>query len=135
MHQRTLVIIKPDAVAKGDVDMIKERYRDAGLKIVRERAHRMNQRIARALYEAHKGKFFFEGLVLAMISGPSVMLELQGEDAIRVVRNLNGATDPAKAEAGTIRRDFRSAGGPFNTVHGSDSPEAAAREIIVVFED
>jgi len=133
MREQTLALIKPDGVMKGVVEAIKQRYREGGLKIVRERTHVMDLFSVREFYQEHTGKFFFEGLVLSMASGPSVAIVLEGEDAISKVRALNGATDPAKAEPGTIRHDFRSAGGPFNTVHGSDSSEAVIREIQIAF--
>lgn len=131
--QRTLVLLKPDAVLKGVDGEIPKRYTDAGLEIIDTKYFRMNEEMVFKFYEGHMGKFYSAGLILAMTSGVMVAMLLQGEDAIERVRKLNGATDPSKAEPGTIRHDFRSAGGPFNTVHGSDSPEAAEREIGVVF--
>jgi len=131
--QRTLALIKPDGVRKGAFGAIKDRYQNAGLKIIVERVGFLSEDVVVNLYQEHCGKFYFDALVLAMISGPVVALLLEGEDAVAVVRKLNGATDPAKAEPGTIRHDFRSGGGPFNTVHSSDSPESATREIEVVF--
>lgn len=134
MREVTLVLIKPDGVKKGVVQEIKERYIKAGLQIVQEKGPiQMGEARAQEFYREHAGKFFFEGLVLSMISGPIIALIIEGEDAVKKVRALNGATDPAKAEPGTIRYDFRSAGGPFNTVHGSDSSESAVREIQLVF--
>lgn len=133
MIEKTLVIIKPDGVMKGVVRDIENRYVDHGLRVVREQRRVMEKTLVEQFYQEHARKFFFEGLVLSMISGAVVIFILEGEDAIKKVRALNGATDPAKAELGTIRHDFRSAGGPFNTVHGSDGPEAAAREIALIF--
>ncbi len=135
MIEQTVAILKPDAVVKVIVAQIKQRYLDIGLRIVRERTLRMTLSQAFDLYQEHMGKFFFEGLVLTMTSGSIVALLLEGEGAVDLVRKLNGATDPAKAEPGTIRHDFPSAGGPFNIVHGSDSSEAVAREIAIIFGD
>ncbi|MEA1929265.1 MAG: nucleoside-diphosphate kinase [Patescibacteria group bacterium] len=135
MVERTLAIIKPDGVMMKVAQQIKGRYTDAGLTIVRARSQIMQWPQAAELYRDHARKFFFTGAVLAMISGPSIALLLEGENAVSVVRKLNGATVPSEAEPGTIRYDFRSAGGPFNTVHASDSPEAAAREIQLIFGD
>ena len=130
--QQTLAIIKPDGVLKGVADAIRERYEKAGLEVNLKMRIRFTQKQAEAFYRDHQGKFFMEGLVLAMTSGICEVLILQGENAIEAVRKLNGATNPAEAEEGTIRHDFRSAGGPFNTVHGSDSPEAYLHELTVV---
>ncbi len=127
MLEHTLAIIKPDGFDWSKE--IRERYEKAGLKVLIERHVELTGEQAREFYAEHRGKFFFKGLTLAMSSGPSVILILQGEDAVARVRALNGATDPSKAEPGTIRHDFRSAGGPFNTVHGSDSVGAAKREM------
>lgn len=133
MIERTLVIVKPDGVLKRVQGDIKQRYFAAGLNVVCEQRIWMSIEKARKFYSGHRGKFFFEGLILSMSSGESIAMVLEGEDAIAVVRQLNGATDPAKAEPGTIRHDFRSAGGPFNTVHASDSPEAFLREKKIIF--
>ena len=124
----TLAVIKPDGVMKGVVEEIKNRYHEAGLVIVREVRMRPDLDQVRELYRDHKGRFYFEGLVLSRVSGPCHVLILSGNDAVQTVRRLNGATNPDKAEPGTIRHDFKSAGGPFNTVHGSDSSEAYERE-------
>jgi len=132
MLQRTLVLIKPDAVYNLWIDEIKQRYRDAGLKILSEYCRQMARDDAAEFYAEHRGKFFFGGLLLAISSGPLVALIISGDDAVERVRKLNGATNPDKAEPGTIRHDFKSAGGPFNTVHGSDSVEAAEREIALM---
>lgn len=134
MLERTLVIIKPDAVYKFWSDAIRERYEKVPLEVVRWRSMKLNRIQAAQFYVEHLDKFFFAGLVLMMSSGTSHAMVLEGEDAIKKVRELNGATDPAKAAPGTIRYDFRSAGGPFNTVHGSDSAKAAEREIKLLFD-
>lgn len=118
---------------KGVVHDIERCYVDAGLQIVKRQSLQLSSSKVSEFYQEHQGKFFFEGLVLAMISGLIVALLLEGEDAVAVVRKLNGNTDPSKADPGTIRREFRSAGGPFNTVHGSDSAESAIREIKIIF--
>lgn len=116
------------------VNQIKQRYLDAGLSIVHEIKLRLDESEARNFYREHEGMFYFEGLVLSMISGPCIVFVLRGEQAVKVVRALNGATDPAKAKPGTIRYDFRSAGGPFNTVHGSDSATASAHEARIILD-
>lgn len=135
MEERTLVIIKPDGVLRGCAEEIIERYSRAGLEIIRRTTLKLSRSIAENFYGKHRGKFFFEGLTLAMSSGNVVALLLEGRDAINKVRKLNGATDPNKAEPGTIRYDFRSAGGPFNMVHASDSPEAFIYELKIIFPD
>ncbi len=126
--ERTLIIVKPDGFKNGWTDDILARYTDAGMTILTQQTLRLSELQAEAFYHEHAGKFFFTGLVLSMTAGPVVVAMLEGEDAITTVRALNGATNPAEALPGTIRRDFRSAGGPFNTVHSSDSPEAFLRE-------
>ncbi len=131
----TLAIIKPDGVRKGLINEIQQRYQNAGLTIVRQRQEKPFESTIEAFYEEHRGRDFFDGLVLSMKAGPCVFMLLDGTDAIALVRKLNGATDRAKAEPGTIRHDFPSAGGPFNIVHGSDSPESAAREIKILFDE
>ncbi|MEK7511179.1 MAG: nucleoside-diphosphate kinase [Patescibacteria group bacterium] len=129
MLERTLVLIKPDAVFSGWTDDIIKRYVDAGLTLVRHGMILFTHEQARAFYAEHEGKPFMNGLVLGMGSGPSVALVLEGEDAIARVRKMNGATDPYKADVGTIRRDFLSAGGVFNTVHGSANEKDAGTEL------
>ncbi|MCX6784738.1 MAG: nucleoside-diphosphate kinase [Candidatus Komeilibacteria bacterium] len=133
MLQKTLVIIKPDAVMKDVATEIIDRYLAKGLTLLERKDLSMTLQRAKEFYSEHAGKFFFEGLVLAMTSWPVVALLLEGEEAVAMVRELNGATIPAEALPGTIRHDFRSAGGPFNTVHGSDSLVSAAREIALIF--
>lgn len=134
--QQTLVLIKPDGVMKGSscIDGIKARYVAAGLSIKFEYPVYFSQEDAGEFYLEHKGRFYYEGLVLAMSSGPCRAIILEGENAIEEVRRLNGPTDPSKAPEGTIRCDFRSAGGPFNTVHASDGLVAFTRELGVVIE-
>ena len=117
---------------KGVEQAIVEHYRNAGLRVARRFMFKFRHIEAENFYNEHRGRFYFEGLVLAMTSGQCVAVFLEGENAIELVRRLNGATDPAKAEPGTIRHDFRSAGGPFNTVHASDSMEAYHKEALIV---
>lgn len=131
--EKTLVIIKPDGVRKKTIRAIFERYTTAGLKIVSFRRGRMSEEMAEAFYAEHRGRPFFDGLVLAMTSGQCIYLTLEGDNAVARVRDVNGATNPKEAKPGTIRHDFPSAGGPFNMVHGSDSLASATREIALVF--
>ncbi|MFA5998059.1 MAG: nucleoside-diphosphate kinase [Candidatus Paceibacterota bacterium] len=124
----TVVLIKPDAVEMGLTESIINRYTAAGLRVFRRGKYRMTPDQAKQFYAEHENRFYFAALILAMTSGPIEMLILHGENVVQQVREMNGATDPNKATAGTIRHDFRSAGGPFNTVHASDSLAAASRE-------
>lgn len=128
MSERTLAIIKPDAVKKNAVGDIISRYEQAGLKPVAMKLMQMSMPVAEGFYAVHKARPFFGSLCTFMSSGPAVVLVLQGENAIKKNRDLMGATDPAKAETGTIRK-AHGANIEFNAVHGSDSPETAAFEI------
>ncbi len=128
MSERTLAIIKPDAVKKNAVGDIINRYEQAGLKPVAMKLMQMSMPVAEGFYAVHKARPFFGSLCAFMSSGPAVVLVLQGENAIKKNRELMGATDPAKADAGTIRK-AHGANIEFNAVHGSDSPETAAFEI------
>jgi nucleoside-diphosphate kinase len=128
MSERTLAIIKPDAVKKNAVGDIISRYEKAGLKPVAMRLMQMSVPVAEGFYAVHKARPFFGSLCAFMSSGPAVVLVLQGENAIKKNRDLMGATDPAKADAGTIRK-AHGTNIEFNAVHGSDSPETAAFEI------
>lgn len=128
MSERTLAIIKPDAVKKNVIGDIISRYEKAGLKPVAMKFMQMSKPVAEGFYAVHKARSFFGSLCDFMSSGPSVVLVLQGEDAIKKNRELMGATDPAKAVAGTIR-NAHGANIEFNAVHGSDSPETATFEI------
>lgn len=130
--ERTLSIIKPDAVAKNVIGEIEARFEKAGLKIVALRMMQLSREQAAGFYAEHEGRPFFEDLLAFMLSGPVVVQVLEGENAIARNRELMGATDPKKAEAGTIRADFASSI-DANAVHGSDSPESAAREIAYFF--
>ncbi len=130
--EQTLSIIKPDAVSKNHIGEIVARFEKAGLQIVAQRMMQLSTAQAEGFYAEHKGRPFFDGLVKFMTSGPVVVQVLSGENAIARNRELMGATDPAKAEAGTIRADFATAI-DANAVHGSDSPVSAAREIAYFF--
>jgi nucleoside-diphosphate kinase len=130
--ERTLSIIKPDAVAKNVIGEIYSRFETNGLKIVAARMFHLSQADAEGFYAVHRGRPFFNDLVKFMISGPVMVQVLEGEDAIRKNRDLMGATDPKKAEKGTIRADFADSI-DANAVHGSDAPETAATEIAYYF--
>lgn len=132
MSERTLAIIKPDAVKKNAVGDIINRYEKAGLKPVAMKLMQMSKPVAEAFYAVHKARPFFDSLCTFMSSGPAVVIVLQGDNAIKKNRELMGATDPAKAEAGTIRK-AHGANIEFNAVHGSDSPETAAFEVAYFF--
>lgn len=126
--EQTLVLIKPDAVLMGCEDDIKKRYIETGLKVIFEYPIFFSIEDATLFYRDHIGKFYFPGLILAMSCGLCRALILEGEEAIQRVRELNGPTDASKAPPGTIRHDFRSAGGPFNTVHASDGLRSFVHE-------
>ncbi len=130
--ERTLSIIKPDAVAKNVVGQILARFEAAGLKIVAARMMQLSQADAEAFYAVHKSRPFFADLVRFMVSGPVMVQALEGEGAIQKNRDLMGATDPKKAAAGTIRADFADSI-DANAVHGSDAAETAAVEIAFFF--
>jgi nucleoside-diphosphate kinase len=130
--ERTLSIIKPDAVAKNVIGKIVSRFEAAGLKIVAARLVHLSRNEAEQFYAVHKERPFFRDLVEFMISGPVFVQVLEGEDAIAKNRDLMGATDPKKAAAGTIRADFADSI-DANAVHGSDAPETAAIEVAFFF--
>lgn len=130
--ERTLSIIKPDAVAKNVIGAIYGRFEQAGLKVVASRMKHLSQAEAEGFYAEHRERGFFNDLVAFMTSGPVMVQVLEGEDAIAKNRNLMGATDPKKAEAGTIRADFADSI-DANAVHGSDSAASAAREVAYFF--
>jgi len=130
--ERTLSIIKPDAVAKNVVGQILARFEAAGLKIVAARMMQLSQADAEAFYAVHKSRPFFADLVRFMVSGPVMVQALDGEGAIQKNRDLMGATDPKKAAAGTILADFADSI-DANAVHGSDAAETAAVEIAFFF--
>ena len=130
--ERTLSIVKPDAVAKNVIGKIYSRFEDAGLKIVAARMVQLSRAEAEGFYAVHKDRPFFKDLVEFMISGPVMVQVLEGEGAIAKHRELMGATDPKKADKGTIRADFADSI-DANAVHGSDAPETAAVEIAFFF--
>lgn len=130
--ERTLSIIKPDAVAKNVIGKIYARFEEAGLKIVAARMAWLSRSEAEGFYAVHKTRPFFKDLVEFMISGPVMIQVLEGEDAIQRNRDVMGATDPRKAAKGTIRADFAQSI-DANAVHGSDSPQTAAAEIAYFF--
>ena len=130
--ERTLSIIKPDAVAKNVIGEIYARFEKAGLKIVAAKMAHLSRSEAEGFYAVHKGRPFFDDLVKFMISGPVMIQVLEGENAILRNRDLMGATDPKKAAKGTIRADFAKSI-DANAVHGSDAPETAQVEIAYFF--
>jgi len=130
--ERTLSIIKPDAVAKNVIGQIYARFEQAGLRIVAARMMHLSRQQAEGFYAVHKERPFFGDLVAFMISGPVMIQALEGENAIAKNRDLMGATDPKKATKGTIRADFADSI-DANAVHGSDSPQTAAVEIAYFF--
>lgn len=132
--ERTLSIIKPDAVAKNVIGEIYARFEKAGLKILAAKMVHLSREQAEGFYAVHKERPFFKDLVDFMISGPVMVQALEGENAIQVNRDLMGATDPKKAAAGTIRADFAQTVDE-NAVHGSDGVETAKVEIAYFFKD
>ena len=132
--ERTLSIIKPDAVAKNVIGKIYQRFEDVGLKIVAAKMVWMSDKEAGAFYAVHKDRPFYKDLVAFMTSGPVMVQVLEGENAIAKNRELMGATDPKKAAPGTIRADFADSI-DANAVHGSDAPETAKAEIAFFFPE
>jgi nucleoside-diphosphate kinase len=130
--ERTLTIIKPDAVAKGAIGQIIARFEQAGLKLLAAKLLHLTPGQAGGFYIVHKERPFYGSLCEFMTGGPCMPIVLEGDNAIIRLRDLMGATDPAKAAAGTIRKDFASSI-EANAVHGSDSPESAAFEIPYFF--
>ena len=130
--EQTLSIIKPDAVAKNVTGQINARFEAAGLQIVAQKMLRLSDELAGGFYAEHKERPFYPALVEFMTSGPVVVQVLEGEGAILKNRELMGATNPAEADAGTIRADFAKSI-DANAVHGSDPPASAAREIAYFF--
>jgi nucleoside-diphosphate kinase len=130
--ERTLSIIKPDAVAKNVIGQIYSRFEGAGLKVIAARMMHLSRKDAEAFYGVHRERPFFKDLVDFMVSGPVMVQVLEGESAILKNRDLMGATDPKKAAAGTIRADFADSI-DANAVHGSDAAETAAVEIAFFF--
>lgn len=132
--EQTLSIIKPNAVRKNVIGDILRRFEEAGLKIVASRMMYLNASKAGGFYAEHEGKPFYDDLVDFMTSGPIVVQVLEGENAILLNRELMGATNPANADEGTIRKLYADSLS-FNAVHGSDSPTSAAREIAYFFNE
>ncbi|HEY7457712.1 MAG TPA: nucleoside-diphosphate kinase [Xanthobacteraceae bacterium] len=131
--ERTFSIIKPDATARNLTGAINDRIERAGLRIVAQRRLRMTREQAEGFYAVHRERPFFRSLVEFMTSGPVVVQVLEGENAVSKYREVMGATDPAKAAPGTIRKDFAQSI-EANSVHGSDSPENAGTEITFFFK-
>jgi nucleoside-diphosphate kinase len=132
--ERTLSIIKPDATRRNLTGAINERFERSGLRIVAQKRLRLTQDLAERFYAVHAQRPFYRSLVGFMISGAVVVQVLEGEDAVAKSREVMGATDPAKADVGTIRKDFAESI-EANSVHGSDSPANAAQEIAFFFSE
>ncbi|PHS73385.1 MAG: nucleoside-diphosphate kinase [Cycloclasticus sp.] len=132
--ERTFSIVKPDAVAKNVIGQIYARFEQAGLKIVASKMLQLSREQAEGFYAVHKERPFYNDLVEFMMSGPVMVQVLEGENAILKNREVMGATNPAEADAGTIRKDFADSIDE-NSVHGSDAPETAAEEIKFFFSD
>jgi nucleoside-diphosphate kinase len=130
--QRSLVLIKPDAIQRALAGQIISRLERKGLKIVAMKMLHMDRNLARRHYAIHKGKAFFDDLVSFITSSPLIAIVFQGENAVQIIRQMMGDTDPAKASSGTIRGDL-GIDVKYNLVHGSDSPENACREIDLFF--
>jgi len=130
--ETTLIILKPDAVQRGLMGRILTRFEDKGLQIVGCKLMQISQQLAATHYEAHKERPFYPGLVKFMTSSPVLVLAIRGNGAITIARNMMGATFGSKANPGTIRGDF-GVSNSFNLIHGSDSPEAAERELKLFF--
>src|SRR5690242_15756143 len=131
--ERTLIILKPDAVQRGLVGEIINRFEKKGIQIVAMKLMKISAGLAEQHYSPHKGKPFYDGLVKFMTSSPVIVLALAGKDVIAISRKMMGATFGSKAEPGTIRGDF-GVSNSFNLIHGSDSPEAATRELGLFFK-
>jgi nucleoside-diphosphate kinase len=131
--EKTLIILKPDAVQRGLCGEILSRFERKGLQIVGMKMMRIGQQLAETHYEPHKGKPFYPGLVKFMTSSPVIVLALAGKGAIEISRKMMGATFGSKAEPGTIRGDY-GVSNSFNLIHGSDSPESAQRELGLFFK-
>ena len=134
MMERTLVIIKPDGVKRGLMGEVISRFERRGLKIAGLRMTWLSEEKAKQLYAPHRGKVFYQPLVDYMMSGPVVAIAFEGRSVIRIVRNMIGALNPAESMPGSIRGDY-SLDIRHNVIHGSDSPESAARELAVFFDD
>ena len=133
MIELTFSMIKPDAVERGLTGQVIARLEAKGLKVVAMRMIKIDNKRAKKLYEVHKGKPFYDGLIEYAMSDPVVTMILEGEDAVRRLRQVIGATDPSKAEPGTVRRDFGITV-LKNVIHAADSPENAEREMRIFFK-
>lgn len=133
-RERTFSIIKPDATRRNITGAVNERIEKSGLRIVAQKRIKMSKEQAEGFYAVHKERPFFNGLVTFMTSGPVVVQVLEGENAVAKYREVMGATDPAKAAPGTIRKDFAESI-EANSAHGSDSLENAKSEIAFFFKD
>ena len=131
--ERSLIILKPDAVQRGLIGEIVTRFERKGIQIAGLKFMKIPTQLAETHYEPHKGKGFYAGLVKFMTSSPVVVIALQGKDVINISRKMMGATFGSKAEPGTIRGDY-GVSNSFNLIHGSDSPESAARELKLFFK-
>lgn len=131
--ERTLVILKPDALQRGLCGQIITRFEQKGLQIVGLKLMKISEKLAERHYEPHKGKPFYPGLIRFMTSGPVIVMALQGKNAIEVTRKMMGKTFGSQAEPGTIRGDF-GLSDAYNLVHGSDSPQSATRELELFFK-
>ena len=132
--ERTLSIIKPDATKRNHTGAIIDRFEKAGLRVIASKRMQRSTAQAEAFYNVHKARPFFKSLCEFMTSGPVVVQVLEGDNAIAKNREVMGATDPSKAAAGTIRKDFAESI-EANSVHGSDAPETAAHEIRFFFSE
>ncbi len=132
MSQRTLIIVKPDAVLRNLVGKVLTKFEEKGFQIVAARMTHFDRATAEAFYEVHSQRPFFHSLCTYMVSGPCMPVVLERDNAVLAAREVMGATDPAEAAPGTIRKDFAESK-ERNSVHGSDSPENAAREISFFF--
>jgi len=132
--EQTLIILKPDAVQRGLMGRIISRFEDKGLRVAGAKMMQITQELAAVHYEAHKEKPFYDGLVNFMTSSPVLVMALEGVDAVTVCRSMMGATFGSQADSGTIRGDF-GVSNSFNLIHGSDSQEAAERELSLFFSD
>ncbi len=134
MIERTLAILKPDCIKRNLAGTVLARIETAGFKVLSLKMVRLNEQTAGGFYAVHRGRPFFDGLVAFMSSGPCVPIALEKENAVADFRTLIGATDPAEAAAGTIRKEFAASKGE-NIVHGSDSPENGRIEIAYFFSE
>lgn len=132
--ERTFVAIKPDAVQRGLIGEIIQRFEKKGFKVIGMKMTHLSSEMAEKHYAEHKGKPFYDGLIQFITSGPIVAMVLQGVNVVSLARNMMGSTNPQNAAPGTIRADYAQIS-ERNVVHGSDSPESAKREIALFFND